>query len=280
MSVSLRPVHPSIGVEIVGLDLHDGVSSETCHMLWQAVQKDHLILLRNQQVTPAAHVAISKAFGSLQRFSPDPSQLDEFPEIFRVANVDGAGYTNIGYYWHSDGLYAKHPNRLSLFHMVEIPENAGETLFTNLYAVYERLPSDLKRRIADLNAIHYNGRVHPLVRVDPTTGRPAVLINFGLTHGILDLRPPQSEEVLERLSTYFDAPDTYYTHRWLPGDFIIVDNMAVAHHATSAGVGERRILHRTSVTRLSRTLASGSSTGAGEASKDARPKSRARAASN
>ena len=79
----------------------------------------------------------------------------------------------------------------SILHGIEVPPDGGDTLFANMYAVYEALSDDMKERVRRLRVLHSHDQVlshdqklksasedytklppvhHPLVRRHPVTG--------------------------------------------------------------------------------------------------------------
>ena len=56
--------------------------------------------------------------------------------------------------WHSDITFADEPPIGAILQGVELPSTGGDTLFSSMYAAYERLSEPIKRAIEGLEAWH------------------------------------------------------------------------------------------------------------------------------
>src|SRR5262249_54683582 len=64
------------------------------------------------------------------------------------ANGKPLGTLGHGEMWfHTDKCYHRRPHRVSFLYGIEIPSAGGHTKFSSMYAAYDRLPADLKRRL-------------------------------------------------------------------------------------------------------------------------------------
>ena len=143
----------ALGAEVVGLDLAQPLDEVSFAKVHQAHLDYQVLVFRDQDITPAQHIAFSRRFGDLSRHVYDQFLLPDHPEILKVSNkktVDGAfvGLNSAGRRWHSDLSYADMPSLGSLLYALEIPPTGGDTLFNNMYAAYETLPQATKDRIA------------------------------------------------------------------------------------------------------------------------------------
>ena len=190
----------ALGAEIRGVDLRhlDALQFAALERAWH----DHqVILLRGQTLSDQDLIAFSRRFGDLD-WAPVQETgrrfVEGLPEIYIVSNVTVNGQP-IGSFgageavWHTDMSYLDVPPMASMLYALEVPPAGGNTSFCSMYAVYEALPDQLKRRIANLKIKHdgtYNsggylrqgvaatddprkspGAVHPLVCTHPDTGR-------------------------------------------------------------------------------------------------------------
>ena len=167
--------------------------------------------------------------------------------------------------WHTDQSYRRPPPDISLLYGVTTPpRDQGQTLFADCTAAYAALDPETQRRIRDLNGIHapsWIGRTpedvragvapkpllphqlpqrHPLVRVHPDTGRPALYIceekqmDFveGPIEGLSSGPDGEGADLLRDLLRHATRPDFTYVHEWSPGDLVIGDNRCLLHAAT------------------------------------------------
>jgi taurine dioxygenase len=170
--------------------------------------------------------------------------------------------------------YVAEPSLGSLLHARELPAEGGDTSFANMYAAYETLPADIKRRIENRRAVHsYRNSYdrfteqgskwrpplteaqqaavqevdHPIVRTHPETGRKALFVNEGFTSHILDMPEQESAKLLAFLFAHGKQERFHYRHRWRAADLVFWDNRCVIHRAHGCPPQLRRHLHRTTV---------------------------------
>ena len=172
-SFRFRRFDAPLGAEISGLDLARPLDDAT----FDAVRKSFLdsegvLVLRDQRITPEQQIAFSRRFGPLAIHVLRQFLLPGHPEILLVSNViengKPIGLGDAGRYWHSDLSYVAEPSLGSLLHAREIPSEGGDTSFANLYAAYEALPAEIKRRIDGKRAVHsYRNSYDKLERARP-----------------------------------------------------------------------------------------------------------------
>ena len=80
--------------------------------------------------------------------------------------------------WHTDGAYDEVPFKATQLYALAVPSTGGDTLFASMYAAYDALPEDLKKRVGDrLGAFTYGGRKKAAALLNPEdrdrTRRPA-----------------------------------------------------------------------------------------------------------
>ena len=150
----IRPFDAALGAEVIGLDLNQPLSATDFQRLHRAHLDHHVVVFRDQRITPAQQIDFSRRFGPLQIHVLHQFQLPGHPEILIVSNVveDGKpiGLGDAGHFWHSDLSYKEKPSLGSLLHARELPEEGGDTLFANMHTAWDALPADLQRRVEGL----------------------------------------------------------------------------------------------------------------------------------
>jgi taurine dioxygenase len=278
MSFEIRPLSAVLGAEVIGVDLSEPLRDAEFARIRTVFEAHSVLVLRNQhRLSPEDHIAFSRRFGPLEIHVQQRFLLPGHPEILIVSNVfengQPIGLVDAGHYWHSDLSYMAEPSLGSLLHAKELPAEGGDTLFISMQAAYDALDDALKVRIASLEAEHSyvarnkkqgennpyrpqldertSGRVppvfHPMVRVHPGTGRPALFVNEGFTTRILGVPEDESRRLLAELFEHMSAPRFTYRHHWLPHDLVFWDNRATVHLATGCPPHLRRTLYRTTV---------------------------------
>ena len=273
----IRPLAAPFGAEVLGLDLAQPLSAPDFARLHQAHLDHHVLVLRDQRITPAQHVAFSRRFGPLHVHVQKKFQLADHPEVLIVSNIkengEPIGLGDAGYFWHSDLSYKEKPSLGSLLHAQELPGEGGDTLFADQHAAYEALPAPLKARLAPLQAEHsYLARydelrarspwrpaltqaqlnevrpvVHPVVRTHPETGHKALFVSEHFTTRIVGLPENESRALLDLLFAASTKPEFQLRHRWQPHDIVFWDNRSVLHLAAGTPDHARRKLYRTTI---------------------------------
>ena len=277
----IRPVAGAagpLGAEVLGLDLSRPLGHEDFARIHRAHLDHHVLVFRDQRITPRQHIDFSRLFGPLQIHVLKNFQLADHPEILIVSNIKDAagqpiGLGDAGHYWHSDLSYNDKPSLGSLLHAQELPGEGGDTLFADQHAAYDALPEALKERIAPLKAEHsYLAKyeelrarspwrpkltqaqidevapsIHPVVRTHPETGRKALFVSEHFTTRIVGLPEDESQALLTELFAASVGPEFTYRHPWQPHDLVFWDNRSVTHLAAGTPDTERRKLYRTTI---------------------------------
>ncbi|MDA8455467.1 TauD/TfdA family dioxygenase [Acidovorax sp. GBBC 3334] len=275
----IRPLPgAALGAEVLGLDLSRPLGDADFTRLHRAHLDHHVVVFRDQRITPHQHVGFSRRFGPLQIHVLKNFQLAGHPEILIVSNIkneagEPVGLGDAGHFWHSDLSYKERPSLGSLLHAQELPSEGGDTLFADQHAAYDALPEALKKTIAPLRAEHsYLAKyeelrarspwrpkltpaqiaevapaVHPVVRTHPETGRRALFVNEHFTTRIVDLPDDEGRDLLQELFAASVQPEFVYRHVWQPHDLVFWDNRSVQHLAAGTPDTQRRKLYRTTV---------------------------------
>ncbi|MGJ7544370.1 TauD/TfdA dioxygenase family protein [Variovorax sp. LT1R16] len=273
----VRPFDAPVGAEVVGLDIAKPINAADFARLHRAHLDHHVVVFRDQRVSPDDHVAFSRRFGPLQIHVLHQFQLKGHPEVLIVSNIlengEPIGLGDAGVYWHSDLSYKETPSLGSLLHAQELPSEGGDTLFADQHLAWETLSPALQQRILPLKAEHsYLAKyeelrsrnpwrpklsqqqidqvapaVHPIVRTHPETGRKALFVSEHFTTRIVGLPQEESDALLAELFAHSVQPGLVYRHRWQPHDLVFWDNRSLMHLAAGTPDHLRRKLFRTTI---------------------------------
>jgi taurine dioxygenase len=201
------------------------------------------------------------------------------PHLSLISNLDEAGNPvkdngGLGSYevvWHSDNSYVAVPPAGSMLYSIVIPTNGGgDTWFNNQYKAYEDLPADLKAAIKGRKQIHdasrnsagvlrptvkmpttpeeVPGPAHPLVRIHPATGKPALYLGRRRdwpSNYIVGMSNEDSEALLDKLWAHATQEKYAWKHSWQVGDVILWDNRCAMHYRSEVDSTQPRVMHRT-----------------------------------
>jgi taurine dioxygenase len=265
-----------LGAELRGIDLKtlDDVQFAT---ILRAFHDHQVILIRNQALEDQDLIAFSRRFGDLD-WAPVQETgrrfVEGMPELYIVSNVkvNGEPIGSLGAgeaVWHTDMSYLDVPPMASALYSLEVPPSGGNTSFCSMYAIYDALPGEMKRRIADLKIKHdgtYNsggflrqgvtatddprsspGAVHPLVCTHPDTGRQMLYLGRRRNAYLVGLELAESEALLDELWTFVDRPEIKWEHAWKVGDLVMWDNRCTMHRRDPFDDTARRVMHRTQI---------------------------------
>jgi alpha-ketoglutarate-dependent taurine dioxygenase len=277
--ITLTRRHPLIGAEIRGVDLWR-VDDETFRRIYDAWLRHLLLVFPEQNLTDEEQIAFARRFGDLEIHPSREHRSSRHPEIYRVANVDEHGnimpqdskgwrYMNLTWLWHSDSSFREVPSMGSILHGIEVPPEGGDTLFANMYAVYEALPDAMKERVRGLRIVHSHDQVlshdqklrsasedyarlppvrHPLVRRHPVTGRLSLFLSPHTMTRVERLTDDEGRALLDQLTAFATQDRFVYRHKWRKHDVIFWDNRCTMHAVMPYdAANRRRIMHRTTI---------------------------------
>lgn len=263
--IDVRPLTPTIGAEIFGVDLGGEISNQQYDAVHEALMRHLVIFFRDQKMTPEQHKAFGRRFGKLHLHPASPNLLEGHPEILLI-QANEKSKRVAGEVWHSDVSCDPEPPMGSILYMHETPANGGgDTMFANMYTAFETLSAPMQRFLEGLNAVHdgehvYRGRygwndsgktyprsVHPVVRTHPETGRKALFVNRGFTTAIEGLNRDESDALLEMLYDHAETPEYQCRFKWQPGSVAFWDNRAAMHHAMWDYFPHSRRAHRVTI---------------------------------
>lgn len=266
-----------LGAELLGLDLTNPLNDADFSRVHQAHLDHHLLVFRDQKITPAQQIEFSRRFGALQIHVLHQFQLAGHPEILIISNIkengEPIGLGDAGHFWHSDLSYVEVPSLGSMLHAQELPAEGGDTLFANMHLAWDTLDVHLRNQVAGLKAEHsYLAQyaelqrrnpwrpnltaeqiakvkpvLQPVVRTHPETGRKALFVSEHFTTRIAGLSEDESRDLLTQLFAHSVKPEHVYRHRWQPHDLIFWDNRSLMHLATGCPEHLRRKLYRTTI---------------------------------
>lgn len=156
--VRIAPFDGPLGAEVIGLNLSQPLDADAFARLHRAHLDHHVLVFRDQRISPAQQVEFSRRFGALQIHVLRNFQLRGHPEVLVVSNIkengEPIGLGDAGHDWHSDLSYKETPSLGSLLHAQQLPSEGGDTLFANQHLAWQTLPESLTRTVQDLRAEH------------------------------------------------------------------------------------------------------------------------------
>jgi taurine dioxygenase len=269
MGYTVTPLTEHTGAEVYGLDLNQGVDAETRTALNRAFADHHVMVVRDQELTPPQFIAAAQIFGELFQHDKREMHVPGYPQIYYVSNeqtVPGKRYIS-GETFHTDHSNHPAPPKATMLFPVSLPSSGGDTQYVNMHQAYDDLPAATRERIDGLKAVHvylskYSPRelrplsedssrlvpppgVHPLVRTHPENGRKALYLNPVRIEAIEGMTDSEALDLVTGLMAHAIQKKYEYRHQWRYGDFVIWDNRSVIHKANpDYDMNQRRYLYR------------------------------------
>jgi taurine dioxygenase len=252
----------SIGAELIGVNLADAVHDASLFAEIEAQLLQHKVLfLRDQNITRAEHVAFARLFGDLEDH-PVAGSDPENPGLVRIYKSPEQPADRYENAWHTDATWREAPPMGAVLRCVECPPVGGDTMWANMVLAYEKLPEEIKAKIANLHARHsieasfgaamptekrlalkaqFPDAEHPVVRSHPATGEKVLFVNAFTTHFTNYHTPanvrygqdanPGASDLLRYLISQAYIPEYQVRWRWKPNSMAIWDNRSTQHYA-------------------------------------------------
>ncbi len=244
-----------LGAEITNFDF-----SRDGHLVDEIVEAWHqhvILVFRDQPTEPRTLASIARIFGTpvRQPLQRPEYQVEGFPELRLLSSlhIDTLGDREplrIGGSWHTDHSHFPVPPRATILQAIKIPEQGGDTCFSNQRSAYEALDEETRSRIDSLSAKHvYNSRftprrmptitgdegkkqpeaLHPVARPHPDTGNRSIYLNPVRVDGIEGMDDEAAMALVNELMDHSTADEFVYRHKWRVGDVLIWDNRQALH---------------------------------------------------
>lgn len=266
--VKIRPVTPTIGAVIEGIDLTQTLTEEQQQNIEQALLKHQVIFFKNQKLNPKQHADFARQFGELH-IHPIYPNIAEQPEIMLLDTQLNDLRDNA--LWHTDVTFLQTPAKGAILAAKKVPSYGGDTLWVNATAAFASLSQAMQQFLVGLTAQHdiaqffpierfgqdpveleklaqaklkYPPISHPVVRTHPVTGQPALFVSEGFTTRINELESKESAAVLNLLFAHLQKPEFMVRWSWQNNDVAFWDNRCTLHYAVDDYRPQHRVMHR------------------------------------
>lgn len=244
--LEIRPTAGALGAEVRGLSV-DHLDEATARQLIDALSTHLVLFLPGLRPTVEQFRDLGAIFGELEVHPYIPKVDEAVPEVVEL-DSEVSPKADL---WHTDVTFSESPPVAALLHMVEGPDFGGDTMWINTLDVHDTLSEPLKAMLDGLTCTHDDARgalraEHPVVRVQPTTGRKALFVNKQFSRRIPQLSRPESQMLLAHLFRWQEQVKFSCRWRWSTGDVVIWDERFTLHSVVD-DTKERRLLHRATV---------------------------------
>ncbi len=269
MSYTINPLTDHTAAEVCGVNLAGDVDADTRADLNRAFASRHVLVMRDQDLSPEGFKKAAQVFGELLQHDKKETHVPGHPDVYYVSNDQVVNGKRIipGESFHTDHSNHPAPPKATTLFAVSLPSRGGDTQYVNMHDAYNDLPDATKRRIDGLKAVHvylskYSPRslgllsdesrnalpppgIHPLVRTNPDNGRKALYLNPVRIESIVGMEDSAALDLIGELMAHATQQKYEYRHQWRHGDMVIWDNRSVMHQANpDYDMSERRYLYR------------------------------------
>lgn len=259
------PQSNTIGAEIRGVDLSASLSDALIEQINQAFLDYQIIYFRDQQLTPQQYNDFALRFGSLKDYM-FADGIDGFRYITEIVKTE-TETESFGSFWHSDSVYLEIPPKITMLYARETPPRGGDTLFSDMYALYDDLSDGFKSRLESLMAVNSASvvardeyiyqevksknadkkdqqAIHPVIRTHDETGKKAMYVNSIHTLCLEGMSREESLPLLNYLYAQVQRPEYHFRLQWEVDTLAMWDNRCTQHYALNDYHGYRRVMHR------------------------------------
>jgi len=264
------------GVEAEGVDLA-ALDESAFRQVEKAFFEGQILVVRGQKLSARQFLDFGRRFGPAEPHVIDQFHHPEHADILVLSNVlkEGkpTGLADAGTYFHTDYSYLDVPARATTLYSIQVPRLGGDTLFANQYAAYDDLSHSMKRRVANLVALHHYGNRddldkasrtvasvltgeqeqrlawvrHPVARKHPVTGRTALYAVSGSSFRIEGMPDDEARDLLDELRDHATQEKYRVRLKYGVGDIVVWDNASLLHSATLIDPNDPRTLWRITI---------------------------------
>ena len=273
------PARPSFVGIVTGVTLNKPLDQQSIEAIDRGMDQYGVLVFRDQPLTQDEQIDLSVQFGPLDSGlrkatgAPTRFKYDQLIDIGNVAldgsiaNKDNKKLIGVlaNQLWHSDSTFQNLPVKYSMLSAVIVPQEGGQTQWTDLRAAWDALPESTKKYIEGKTGWHsaFHSRImlgdndysqeqldkfppieRPLVHVHPGSGKKVLFPSVHITH-VSDLAVPEGRLLVAELLEHATQAQFVYSHSWHPGDYVMWDNRATLHRGTRYDLSVRRDLRRT-----------------------------------
>src|SRR5215469_15172646 len=270
-------IGPGFAAEMRGVTLADVIHNAAAYAEVRAAFEKHSVLVfRNQNVSDESQLAFSRCFGPPETTKVGSLGTGTHFVILTTIDKDGkvvppdhryAMRNKANQLWHTDSSFKSTPALTSILSARVIPAKGGETEFVSTRLAFERLGSDLQKRLENSFAWHHYGhsrrKIAPdlatteelaglppqcwrMVWTNPVNGRKALYL-ASHAYAVEGMDPKEGEKLIDNLTAQATAIGTRYTHAWRTGDVVMWDNRATMHRGRPWPSHEARHMVRTTI---------------------------------
>ena len=268
--IDVQQVGGAIGATVAGVRVGAKADPAAVAELRAALLQHKVVFLRDQQhATDADQRAFGALLGTVTK--PHPTVSGDGDAILAIDSEQGKANS-----WHTDVTFVDRIPAMSVLRAVNLPPYGGSTVWANTVTAYQNLHPGLQALAGQIRAVHSNlydyaaerpqiGGIdvkqeeyraafahqefeteHPLVRIHPETGEPALLLGH-FVRSFVGFSSADFQELFSVFQRNITRLENTVRWNWRDGDIAIWDNRATQHYAVADYDDLPRLLHRITI---------------------------------
>lgn len=268
--LEVRPVSATIGAEIHGIRLMDGISDEVGEEIRRALDAHSVVFFRDQHVDDECQIALARVFGEPE-VHPIRKALGSTDCLHDIVDTKESTPDRDG--WHTDVTYMERPPGEAVLRANVVPPFGGDTMWVSMIHIWNSLSDPMRAFLEPLQAFHATdaaftdyvkrhlpadvvekvmavvgqGVQHPLVRTHPRTGRKNLFVDKAYMDRIEGLTEGESATLKNYLLGLVENPNFQCRFHWRKGDVAVWDERTTQHFGVADHRGSERTLRRVTV---------------------------------
>lgn len=270
--MKIEKQEPTLGAVICELNLSTLTSAEWDE-IYQQFLEHAVLIFPEQHLSKKEQEGFATRFGEIEHLTEGAKTTaitNKTPKgVFYDADSEWTKLLKGNEGWHTDSSYMSLTAKSSILSAHVVPEKGGETQWADMRSAYDELDDRTKKQVENLSASHSyfhsqakighhvkvganygfvdgEAPVHPIVKIHPETGRPALFIGRH-AHKIPQLSEKASTSLLDHLMSLSCQSPRILTHTWNKGDLVVWDNRCVLHRARSYPPNQERLMLHTRI---------------------------------
>ncbi len=272
-SFTMTHLTPAFGVELHDVDLTALCDAQSFAPLREVFEEHSAILIKNQHITDAQHMALGRLFGEIEDRNADIRTPDDPLTVSQVSNIcpDGSVtdqsdmhslHLKSNMLWHADSTFMPRPALTNILIGRVVTSIGGATELASTRAAWADMPEEKKEKIRGRGVWHRYSHSRAKISkelaslpmfhkwddqhwrstwTNPKNGKDALYL-ASHAYAVDGYDEDDGAKLIDEMIDFCTQEDYVYRHQWQEDDVLIWDQRAVLHRGTPWPENEPRKL--------------------------------------